>query len=198
MSGGECGGGRSKWADHGGRHARDCVADNHILVWGTGGASVSADTLLGPEFVLTQPMKVTEIGAFIDNCGSIVMGVPMCPNTLPLIVRVDRPSRAFNGTPDPNPRHALATFTLSDDKDPLTYSYESVQPNIVLAAGGYFALFGARGADVATLLAGSAGPPVYDAGWMSMGGLTPGRSWVEPYPGAVRILGIPTWWTRGQ
>jgi hypothetical protein len=120
---------------------------------------------------------------------SLPVTPPNCV-TLPLIVQI-RPS--LNGVPDPNT--LIASFTLSQDNNPLVFSYESVEPNLPLEPGEYFALFTAQGNDSGFLLdnvlLSKDGEPlsyyfantvhfgyIYDLGIISI-----------PYRVAVRILG---------
>ena len=159
-------------------------------VFGAGGASVSSFQLAGPEFTLTEPTDITEIGAFLNNCESILDGVPQCPGTLPLTVQI-RPSA--NGVPHPS--IVLGSFVLSHDNDPLVISYESVALELTLIPGTYFALFGAQGNDGGALLDNATIPFTYQAGSINLGFFFPstGSSVVQPnVPGAVRILGTPS------
>src|SRR4026209_1474801 len=55
-------------------------------VFGSNGTGISFAQFVRPKFTLTQPTTITEIGAFVNNCVSIIGGVPFCPNTLPLTV----------------------------------------------------------------------------------------------------------------
>lgn len=155
-------------------------------VFGSSGGSVLPFQFLGPEFTLTQPTSITEIGGFLNNCKSSAF--PECPGTLPLIVQI-RPST--NGLPDGS--SILASFTLSHDNDPLVISYESVAINVTLGPGSYFALFAPQGSDEGFLLAGASVPFSYQAGSVTMGVFNPitGTSSVEAQRGAVRILGAP-------
>ena len=57
-------------------------------VFGAGGSSVLSFQFVGPEFVLTQPTTIMEIGGFLNNCKSFVAGVPQCPGTLPFVVQI--------------------------------------------------------------------------------------------------------------
>jgi hypothetical protein len=130
-----------------------------------------------------------EIGGFLNNCKSIVAGIPQCPGTLPFIVQI-RPST--NGIPDASA--VLASFTLSHDNDPLVVSYESVAINLTLGPGSYFALFAPQGSDEGFLLGSASAPFNYQAGLITKGFLNPttGASSVEANSGgAVRILGAP-------
>jgi hypothetical protein len=111
-------------------------------VFGAGGQPLSGSSLVGPRFELTQPAVITEIGAFLNNCRTIVGGQPQCPGTLPFRVQI-RPSP--NGVPHPS--SVLATFVLSHDDNPLVVSYESVSTSLSLGAGTYFAMFASQGAD---------------------------------------------------
>lgn len=133
-------------------------------VSGAGGVVIANLHLAGPEFILTQPTTITEVGGFLNNCKSIVGGVPQCPGTVPLIVQI-RPST--DGVPDAST--VLASFTLSHDNDPLVVSYESVAVNLTLGPGSYFALFGAQGGDEGFLLNNASDPFVYQAGLITMG-----------------------------
>lgn len=164
------------------------TTSTHFSVFGTGSnAVIFSSQLAGPEFVLSEPMIVTEIGAFLNNCETIISGVPHCPGTLPLTVHI-RPS--VNGLPDP--AVVLASFVLSHDDNPLVISYESVIPDVTLDAGRYFALFAAQGSDVGFLLSNATDPFQYEAGIVTLGLVFPfsGTSAVAPNSrNAVRILG---------
>src|SRR3954453_11071374 len=172
-----------------GLNGRDPSAS--LAVFGTGGISISPSEHSGPEFVLTTPTSITEIGAFVNNCGTIDAGVPTCPNRSPLIVEI-RPANA--GRPDP---HVLiASFPLTDDGDPLLVSYESVHPNVSLPAGSYFALFAPANAADAGFILGATND--YHASRLDAGTVAPGAS-ATFIPGAflaVRIAGavapVPT------
>ncbi len=41
-------------------------------VFGSGGQAILADQFVGPEFTITEPTRIGEIGGFVNNCGSIV------------------------------------------------------------------------------------------------------------------------------
>ena len=134
---------------------------------------------VGPKFTLTQPTTLTEIGAFL-NCDP-----PLCL-TLPFIVEI-RPS--INGLPDPST--VLATFVLSDDNNPLVFSYESAAIDLLLQPGTYFAIFAPQGIDELLLLGRAIDPFNYEAGLIDLGvvDLFSGISFVFQERGAVRILG---------
>jgi hypothetical protein len=157
-------------------------------VFGSGGLTILSSVFVGPEFILTQPTTITEIGGFVNNCGDIVAGSPQCPGTHPFTVQI-RPSR--NGSPDP--ATVLASFTLSHDDDPLVISYESVAPNLTLDPGSYFALFAPQGSDAGFLLGNTSHPVNYHAGSITLGFFDPGTgiSSAEVNLAAVRILGVP-------
>ncbi len=151
----------------------------------SGGLSITSFQFVGPEFTLTQPTILIEIGGFVNNCSSIIAGVPQCPATLPFTVQI-RPST--NGVPDAST--VLASFVLSHDNDPLVVSYESVAINLPLQPGSYFALFAPQGNDEGFLLNNASSPFNYQAGLINMGVLDPstGNSSVSQEYGAVRIL----------
>jgi len=151
------------------------------------GTSILPSQFVGPKFTLTQPTTLTEIGAFVNNCISIIGGVPQCPNTLPFTVQI-RPATTLGV---PNASVVLATFTLSHDNDPLTVSFESVSINLLLQPGSYFALFAPQGADQGFLLAQAFSGAGYQAGLIQMGALNPftSNANVSSQFGAVRILG---------
>jgi hypothetical protein len=157
-------------------------------VFGSAGTTIVSSQFVGPEFILTQPMTITEIGGFVNNCGTIVAGSPQCPGTRPFTVQI-RPSR--NGSPDP--ATVLASFALSHDDDPLVISYESVTPNLTLDPGSYFALFAPQGSDAGFLLGNTSHPFNYQAGSITLGIFDPGTgiSSAQADRGAVRILGTP-------
>jgi hypothetical protein len=156
-------------------------------VFGTGGLALGDGELVGPRFDITRPTVVTQVGAFVNNCRTIVAGVPDCANTLPLVVQL-RPSVA--GAPDPST--SLGSFTLSHDDDPLRVSFETASIRLLLAPGSYFALFGAQGSDAGFLLTAALDPFSYsadstDVGFMSASGAVS----VSPLLASARILGEP-------
>jgi hypothetical protein len=155
-------------------------------VFGAGGQPISGSHLAGPKFELSQPAVITEIGAFVNNCGTIVGDEPRCPGTRPFTVQI---RASLNGVPDPS--SVLATLVLSHDDDPLVVSYESVSPNLSLGAGTYFALFAAQGADAGFLAGFASSPFAYLAGSTTLGFLDPGTgtSFASEQFAAVRILG---------
>lgn len=155
-------------------------------VFGSAGLSILGSQIVGPEFNLTQPTTITEIGGFVNNCGDIVGGSAQCPGTRPFTVQI-RPSR--NGIPDA--ATVLASFALSHDDDPLVISYESVAPNLTLGPGRYFALFAPQGSDAGLLLDNAIDPFSYQAGSITVGIVDPGTgiSSSQADMGAVRILG---------
>ena len=157
-------------------------------VWGTSSSLVDDYQLMGPRFTLEAPSRITEIGAFLNNC-SFDAGVPQCPEMRPLLVQI-RP--ALNGAPDPV--NVIATYTLSDDNDPLTMTFESTSPGLVLPMGTYFALFSAAPGEEGFILASvwtDAGA-AYIAEPGTIGGLSStGQTWTQEGPMAVRILGEP-------
>ena len=159
-------------------------------VFGSGGQGLGLTTLLtGPEFTLTETTTITEIGGFLNNCISIISGVPQCPDPSPLIVQI-RP--AEGGGPDLDT--VLGTFTLSHDDDPLVISYESAETSLTLQPGTYFAMFTSSEEDEAGfLLSGASSPFAFTADAVTLGFLrlddgASARS-STPLAAAVRILG---------
>ena len=159
-------------------------------VFGSGGNSVLPHQHTGPQFVLAVPTIITEIGAFVGNCGQIDLAGPHCPDARPLIVEI---RRANGGLPDPHV--VIAAYQLTDDGDPLTIAYESAHPNLLLPAGTYFALFAPGAPTDAGIVLGSADG--YQPGAVNAATLDPGSSAtaLPNYPMAVRITGsvaVPT------
>jgi len=86
----------------------------------------------------------------------------------------------------------VASYVLSSDGDPFTFSYESVAPNLSLPPGNYFALFGVQADDFGILLNNASSPFVYQAGLVPAGFLDPTTGQSSASPGefmAARILG---------
>lgn len=166
----------------------DATPHTHFQTSGAGGQGITTDQFVGPEFTLTEPTVLTEIGAFVNNCKSIISGRPLCPNTLPFTVQI-RPS--INGVPDTST--VLATFILSHNRSPVIISYESVTINFALEAGTYFALFAPQDDDAGFLLDIASTPFNYQAESITLGFLIPstGISFASQLSGAVRILGSP-------
>jgi parallel beta-helix repeat protein len=157
-------------------------------IFGSTGWTAADSYLTGPLFSLAAPTRITEIGAFLNNCETIISGVPQCPDTHPIGVQI-RP--ALDGLPHPST--VLASFDLSHDNDPLTISYESVAMDLPLPAGSYFALFYAQSGEAGMLLSGSYGATTYIPDSVTFGTLRTeiGDSFVTTGPMAVRILGEP-------
>lgn len=151
---------------------------------GSAGLTVGPEQHVGPQFTLTQRTRITEIGGFLNNCGTITEGVPQCPSTSPLVVEV---RRAVGGVPDPS--GVVGSFTLSHDDAPLVVAYESAAPGLTLEPGDYFALFAPQGSDVGQWLGAS--DSTYIAPTTQIGVLDPttGSSSAETNRGPARILG---------
>lgn len=161
-------------------------------VFGTGGTVISRTQEVGPEFVLTQPTVVTEIGAFMNNCGETHEFTAFCPDATAFVVDL-HPARS--GVPDP--AVVLASFVLSDDRDPLVVSYESAHPHLRLPAGTYYAIFRPQQPqDVGFLLTSAQVPFAYTPPPIGVGFLSPGGderplSERQTLPAGVRVLGTP-------
>jgi hypothetical protein len=164
--------------------------NTQFSVFGSGGLAISRYQLVGPEFVLTQPTILTEVGGFVNNCDQIISGEPICPGTLPFTVQI-RPS--LNGVPDLS--NIIRSFVLSHDNDPLTISYEFVAPDLLLEPGVYFALFAPQDFDGGFLLESISNPP-YSGERISIGAINfyndPTTVSVEQRTSVVRILGTPS------
>jgi hypothetical protein len=106
--------------------------------------------------------------------------------TMPVVVQI---RSSVSGAPDP--ATVLATYVLSNDDDPLIFSYESVAPNLTLGAGTYFALFAPQDGGEGSLLCCASSPLIYRAGSTTLGFFDPisGASSASAQFGAVRILG---------
>jgi hypothetical protein len=133
--------------------------------FGSGSHIVFSGQLVGPQFTLAAPTVITEIGAFVHNCTNSTGNPFDCPPGHPLRVEI-RPS--VDGVPDP--AHVLATFTLSSDGNPLVVSYESVEPELTLDPGTYFALFAVQDEEAGGLLQnGFLNGALYVAGLVTLG-----------------------------
>jgi hypothetical protein len=135
-----------------------------ISIFGTGGLSIFQTQRSGPEFVLTAPTIITEIGGFVNNCRQVVSGTPNCPNASPFVVEI-RPSQG--GVPDKNV--VIASYQLTHDANPLAGSYEFAQPNLLIGPGAYFALFAPSRADDAGYLLDVTGAEPIAAGYVNPG-----------------------------
>lgn len=158
-------------------------------VFGSGGQGILADQTVGPQFILTEQTNITEIGAFVENCISIVNGVPQCPSPPPFVVQI-RPDKM--GVPDKST--IIASFVLSNNGNPLLVTYESVHPNLLLNPGTYYALFATQSADSGGYMLGTALSPFkYQAGSPTVGFLnvTTGNASTGVVPIAARILSTP-------
>lgn len=166
----------------------EATPNTKFSIFGSAGLGILSYQFVGPKFTLTQPTLLTEIGGFVNNCEIIIEGQPDCPNTLPLTVQIHS---SVNGLPDLF--NKIKTFTLSDDRDPLVISYESVVPNLLLKPGVYFALFAPQGSDAGFLLENIFNPP-YQGESVAIGGFnfTGSGAFVEQRTSAVRILGVPS------
>ncbi len=163
--------------------------DGTFDVFGSGGQGISDGGFVGPRFTLAERTVVTEIGGFLNNCETIIAGIPQCPDTQPFTVQI-RPS--VGGAPDPS--KVLATLVLSHDDDPLVVSFESVEDHLILPPGSYFALFAPQGEDGGFLMGFASAPSAYQAGTTPMGFLDPssGQALASDSIAAVRILGRTT------
>src|SRR5687768_2615281 len=141
-----------------------------------GGLSIIFAQFPGPKFTLTQPTTITEIGGFVHSF-----------NNQPIIVEI-RPALP-NGLPDITT--VLASFVLSNDNDPIFVSFESVELNLRLEPGTYFALFAPQPGDSGFLVGTAIGSFVYQSDLIEIGFVNPlGNHGLSEFFGAVRILGV--------
>jgi hypothetical protein len=161
---------------------------------GSAGTFIGTTELVGPQFTLSEKTEITEIGGFI-NARCRFPAPDDCPAPLSITVQI-RPS--VGGRPDFF--RVLATFVLSDDGDPLVYSYESASMHLVLKQGTYFAMFAAQNDDYGgDLLTYATIPFTYQPGVTVFGfmvsptiGFTLRHETVAAdYSAAARILGHP-------
>jgi hypothetical protein len=153
-------------------------------VFGSGGQSVSGGfQSVGPTFVLTQPTTLTEVGAFANNCASIIAGVPLCPDTRPFVVEIHP---VVDQVVQEDVR---ARLPLSDDNEPLVTSYESAEPNVTLATGKYAAVVTAQGADAGWILGQATSPFSYSSASTEIAILQPGVSYLTQQFLGFRIIG---------
>lgn len=167
----------------------EATPETKFSVFGTAGLAITPDQFVGPQFVLTQPTIITEIGGFMNNCDEIILGEPNCPNRLPFTVQIHS---SQNGLPDLF--NTIKRFTLSDDNDPLVVSYESVSLNLLLEPGVYFALFAPQGSNAGFLLENASNPP-YQGKLATIGGFNfsgSGAFVEQSRASAVRVLGVPS------
>jgi hypothetical protein len=166
------------------------ATDTKFSVFGSGGWTIQQDfAAVGPQFVLTRRTKITEIGGFVNNCAAINAGVPVCPDTKPVIVQIHPDD---NGAPDPDV--VLATIELTHDNDPLVVSFESASTHLMLPAGTYYALFTTQQPqDQASLLIGASVPFDFRAELSPIGLVSSSQapSTSEQFA-AVRIIAAPS------
>lgn len=159
-------------------------------VFGTAGQTFSSSVLLGPRFTLTERTSITEIGAYVNNCETILGGVPQCPERTPIVVQIH--PAAVDGRPDMDV--VLAQLELSDDGDPLLFSFERASMHLKLGRGTYFAMFAmAQPEDgTGTILSEATDPFSYLADTTVAGSFFGGNAYVvDTFRLAVRILGHP-------
>lgn len=142
------------------------------------GVSILPTQFVGPQFSLTQPTVLTEIGGFLNHA----------TGASPFTVRIHRSN---DGVPDP--QAVLTSWPLSDDSDPPIVSYETVAPDFVLEPGTYFALFSLPDGSEGYLLGGGSDPFPYRAGLATLGCMGVSCRNQAAFEGfaAVRILGKP-------
>jgi hypothetical protein len=114
---------------------------------GSSGTLLESDRSIGPEFTLTRPTTITEIGSFIESCYPSIKGLPKeCTRDAAVVVNIHL---ALNGSVDPSA--IIASYTLSNDNDPSSISYESARVSLRLEAGTYYAIFSGTAANAVVL-----------------------------------------------
>jgi hypothetical protein len=117
----------------------DVPLDTQFSLDGAGGYVLqNGFQVFGPKLTLTEPTMLTEIGA-VMNVNCYLPDDPPCdpPPAGPSVIVQIHPST--NGVPDPFT--IIASFILSNDNNPLLFSFESVATNLTLEPGEYFAIF---------------------------------------------------------
>lgn len=150
----------------------------HFSRIGNGGVTIGPTQSVGPQFILTQPTILTEIGGFLNtSTGSSAFTVNI--------------HRSKAGVPDPNA--VEKKLVLSHDRDPLIVSYESVATHLVLGPGTYFALFSPQDGGEGYILAGASDPFAYRARLTTLGCLGTSCRSQTVFEGfaAVRVVGEP-------
>jgi hypothetical protein len=164
-------------------------------VFGSWGQPVAGGSYsVGPTFTINERTKLTEVGAFLNNCASIIMGVPQCPQRQPFVVEIHRVKihGVTEGLVPPGGAvqpFVIDEFPLSDDNDPLLVSYESAAPNIILEPGTYVALITAQGTDGGWVLGGAQVPFSYLSESTQIAVVQPGLSYLTHQYLGMRILG---------
>ncbi len=151
---------------------------------GSGGYTIGGPAV-GPRFVLTAPMVITEAGAFMNT-------LPCCSKPNPFAVHVVRADA--DGLPgDPGGPLGLGSFAVPDDGDSQIVSYEAAHPALALGPGTYYALFDAYFGALGYLMEDASSPFSYLGGPADIG------IWWPPFtvalapsqPVAVRVLAVP-------
>jgi hypothetical protein len=151
-----------------------------------GGQGLTTTHHPGARFTVGQQTLITEIGGFVESCNQFVGGGPPCSPLVPAKVEI---RAEVNGLPDLF--NVMAGFALSNDNNNLLISYESVQPNLVLQPGTYYAMFAPQNEDQGLLMGVANDPFFYLAEQLTLGSLDPIGHTASTGPAnvAVRILG---------
>jgi hypothetical protein len=145
----------------------------------------------GPQFTMERPGVLTSVGGFLNSCET-VEGRLDCPSAAGITVQI-RPAMENNPEYGPDPERLLASFPLSHDRDPFTYSFESAAVRVPLAAGVYYALFALPPGESGFILNSASSPFQYRALEAVFGDLDPGVgfSFQSRLRGAVRVTAEP-------
>lgn len=129
----------------------DVPLSTKFKIPGSVGTLIESDQSIGLEFTLTQPTTITEIGGFIESCYPSIKDRPKtCPRIPAVVVNIHP---ALKSSLDPSA--IIASYTLSNDNDPSSISYESVQVSLRLEPGTYYAMFTNTDANAVVLSAAS-------------------------------------------
>jgi hypothetical protein len=125
---------------------------------GSWGHAIDQHNSVGPAFTLTKATTITEIGAYVEAC-SVGREVPEgCIPPPPVFVSIHPRLAGKPGLAAP-----IASYTLSNDNDRVLISYESVNVELRLQPGTYYALFN-NPSNKGLLMAGASDPRDYTCG----------------------------------
>ncbi|HKQ03761.1 MAG TPA: hypothetical protein VJ464_01415 [Blastocatellia bacterium] len=127
----------------------------------------------GPEFTLSKPTTITEIGAYVESCWLDPSQYPdRCQPFPPVYVSIHP---QLYGKPDV--ASVIASYELSNDNDRTLTSYESVKVKLRLKPGTYYAIFSTP-SRYGVIMAAASYPHQYHCGSVPM-------AWVRKNPDSV-------------
>lgn len=110
---------------------------------------------LGPQFLVSQPTIIREVGAFL-YFGALANGMRTRANGPGLSVSVY--TEGETGPPCVGCR--LGTFALTNTGDELSFAFEHAAVNLYLTPGRYYAMFHPTGMDLGSIMRGNISVPV--------------------------------------